>query len=279
MTGHDLAGDHGSAVDEFERCPDWKLEKNAGIFSVGSQQSGPQPTQAGHLTAIIETGLEGQSPLRSAGQRLEHSDEPERFRRLQLLALQRDRHEVDDPHAGMLERPDGLNHIRVAPVLTEHAGVRVRGSELEKSAPIPVEQPTEHPGAVEARQAHPVDRALLADQRRRAQVADQSIIPDRRIPDVVAGQSDSRNTARPTPKPMRPSTPTSVRSWIVTRTVWSSSAMMNKTRPLSRNFVAKVSCSAGLVSSAPIVAFTLQRTNPPAIRRSTGTRTWIASST
>src|SRR5947207_6929694 len=219
MTGHDLAGDHGGAVDEFERCPDWKLENNAGIFSVGSQQSGPQPTQAGHVTAIIETGLEGQAPLRPAGQRLEHPNESEGFRRLQLFALQRDRHEVDDPHAGMLERPDRLNHIRVAPVLTEHAGARVRGSELEKSAPIPVEQPTEHPGAVEARQAHPVDRALLADQRRRAQVADQSIIPDRRIPDVVAGQSDSRNTARPTPKPMRPSTPTTTSgnpTWIAT---------------------------------------------------------------
>src|SRR2546423_4284095 len=108
----------------------------------------------------------------------------------------------------MLERPDRLNHIRVAPVLAEHAGTRVDRSELEETAPVPVEQPAEQPGAVEAWQAHPIDRALLADQRSRAQVADHSVIGDWRIPDVVVAQSDSRNTARPTPKPMSPSTPT-----------------------------------------------------------------------
>src|SRR5438094_1696298 len=217
MTGHDEAGHHGSTVDQLERRPNRILKEDAGILAVGDQYSRSHLAQAGHSPAVIEAGLEGQLPFSPAGERLQHPNEPERFRRPELLTPQGDGHEVDDPHAGMLERPDRLKHVGITPVLPEDAGARVHGDELQKSALVPIQQPAEQPRAVKARQAHPVDRALLADQRSRAQVANHAVIADWRITNAVLAQSvarvqgypgGSRNTARPTPKPIRPSTPT-----------------------------------------------------------------------
>src|SRR5436309_9009107 len=228
MTGHDEAGHHGSTVNQLERRPHRILEEDAGILAVSDHPSRSQLAQAGHCPAVIEAGLEGQFPFSPAGQRLQHPNEPERFRRPELLTPQRDGHEVDDPHAGMLERPDRLKHVGITPVLPEDAGTCVHRDELQKSALVPIQQPAEQPRAIKARQAHPVDRALLADQRSRAQVANHAVIPDRRITKAVIAQGGapvqgypggSRNTARPTPKPMRPSTPTTTSgnpTWIAT---------------------------------------------------------------
>src|SRR5438128_5474450 len=228
MTGHDEARHHGSTIDERERRPNRILEEYAGILAISDHHSRSQLAQAGHFPAVIKAWLEGEFPFSPAGQRLQHPNQPERFRRPELLTPQRDGHEVDNPHAGMLEGPDGLKHIGIAPVLPEYAGACMRRCELQKSAPVPVQQPAEHPWAVEARQAHPVDRALLADQRGRAQIANHAVIADGRITNAVLAQSvasvqgysrGSRNTARPTPKPMRPSTPTTTSgtpTWIAT---------------------------------------------------------------
>src|SRR5207253_11130894 len=63
------------------------------------------------------------------------------------------------------------------------------------------------------------DRTLLADQRSGTQVANHSVISNWRITKVVVAQTGSRNTARPIPKPIRPSTPTTTKgnpTWIAT---------------------------------------------------------------
>src|SRR4029077_11427089 len=84
----------------------------------------------------------------------------------------------------MVAAPDGLDHVRVAPVLPVRERFAGR-AQLKVTALLPVQQPAEDPGTIEAGQAHPVDRSLLADERGGAKVAHHPVIADRRIPGVA----------------------------------------------------------------------------------------------
>ena len=55
------------------------------------------------------------------------------------------------------------------------------GLEREAAAGAGVEDRAEHAGGVEALGAEPVDRALVADERHRVEVADDAVILDRQV--------------------------------------------------------------------------------------------------
>ena len=180
---HHPAGDDRDAVDQFERRVARILEVDAAFIAFDHEHPGADRDQLGHPAAEVEARLEGQLPVGRAGDRLHHADQAQRVRGPPPLALDRDRHPIDHPHPGAVAAPDGLHHIGVTPVLAE--GERFAGrAELEVTAMVPIEQPAEDPRTVKARQAHPVDRAGLADQCRGPKVADHPIVTDRRIAGV-----------------------------------------------------------------------------------------------
>src|SRR2546421_11437270 len=92
----------------------------------------------------------------------------------------------------MTAPPDRLDCVRVAPVLAIRQR-STRRAELEIAALVPVQQPAEDPGAVESGQAHPVDRAPLADQRSGPQVADHAVVADGRIPKGLLAHGGSES--------------------------------------------------------------------------------------
>src|SRR5207253_6668719 len=133
-------------------------------------------------------GLERELPRCRAGDRLHHADQAQRLSWFHALDLRRDRHPVDHAHARVAAAPDCLDYVRGAPVLPVVEGTADR-AKLEVATVVPIAQPAEDPGAIEARQAHPVDRSLLAEQRRRAQVAEHAVVGDRWIADVAFAHS------------------------------------------------------------------------------------------
>jgi hypothetical protein len=58
---------------------------------------------------------------------------------------------------------------------------RARPGNVEAAAAVAVEQRAEHARRVEIRQAEPVDRPVVGDERDRAPVADRAVVTDRRV--------------------------------------------------------------------------------------------------
>lgn len=75
-------------------------------------------------------------------------------------------------------------HVRVGEVELPGAG-RDLGGQLERPAPLGVEDGPEDAGRIEARAAVPVDGAVRADQGGRTEIADQAVLGDRYVAAAV----------------------------------------------------------------------------------------------
>ena|SRR5688572_7128490 len=82
--------------------------------------------------------------------------------------------EADDTGAGLECR---LENVRIGNISPGYGG-RLRGLDEESSATFDIQQRREHRGAVEPRQAQPIDRSITRDERRRSAVADNRVIID-----------------------------------------------------------------------------------------------------
>ena len=89
-----------------------------------------------------------------------------------------DRHEVDDPHCAFRRLELGLEHQRVIAVPPARRAATGRGRDEPPTVVLVSQQGREAGAAVEARRAHPVDRAVVADERGGLGVADQRVLLD-----------------------------------------------------------------------------------------------------
>jgi RNA polymerase sigma-70 factor (ECF subfamily) len=90
-----------------------------------------------------------------------------------------DRHRVDHLEHAAVGVEVGLQHQRVVAVAALDALHLAGGREQPAAVRRIAEQRGEAGGRVEPRQAQPVDRSVLADQRRRLRVADDGVVLDR----------------------------------------------------------------------------------------------------
>ena len=88
------------------------------------------------------------------------------------------RHKVDDGDYSIGSLELSLKHQRVVAVAAADGNDLVSRSEEPAAVVARAEQGGEDRPRIEPRQAEPVDRSVLADQRRRLAVADQGVVFD-----------------------------------------------------------------------------------------------------
>ncbi len=206
---------------EHRRLALGQLEVGPYVRAVGLQRDGGRQRQA-QVTAGEDRDVSGQPHRvrhgtvaearchpraeRHGPADAEHpADQPVRAPRGRLAVDGNEVLHLADPVLG--EEP-GDQDVGVGEV--ELLGMRQHGRrQLEGTAPLGVQQRGEHTRRVEGRTAVPVDGAVGSHQRRAAQIADQSVVGDRRVPRLVSvGRPVHRSlpgAARPVPyAPLRP---------------------------------------------------------------------------
>ena len=91
-----------------------------------------------------------------------------------------DRHEVDDPHRAFRRLELGLQYERVVAIAPAHRSSAGCGRDQPPAVVLVAEKCGEAGAAVEARRAHPVDRAVVADEHGGLGVPDHGVLLDPR---------------------------------------------------------------------------------------------------
>ena len=131
---------------------------------------------AGREPAVAEAGLEPPPHRNSPGDGFDLAHE---------LALRRQALVCEQQGVGHAHRPargleGGDEHVRA--LLVGALGLeRLVRRELEEAAATAVEDPGEHRGRIDVREAEPVDRAVGGNEGCRPTVADHRVLPDRRV--------------------------------------------------------------------------------------------------
>jgi len=92
-----------------------------------------------------------------------------------------DRDRIADPDAALAGGEGRLEHVRAGRVAALESELAL-GSERHPPTPAGVQQRVEDRLGVDVRSAHPVDRAVAADQARRPSVTDHAVSADRQVP-------------------------------------------------------------------------------------------------
>ena len=87
-------------------------------------------------------------------------------------------HGVDQHHRALGGLEPRLEHERVLAVGARRPGDRHRGSDLPAAVAVVAQQRREEGARIEARQGHPIDRAVEPDEAGALAIADQSVIFD-----------------------------------------------------------------------------------------------------
>jgi hypothetical protein len=88
------------------------------------------------------------------------------------------RHAIDDAHDAVDRREFRLENERVGTVGAAHVLDVGRGRELPVTVTPFAEQRREARIGIESRDVHPLDRAVVGDERRRPRIADQRVVLD-----------------------------------------------------------------------------------------------------
>ena len=148
--------------------PSRALEEDAAVVPVGAVLRAPE----------VKPGSAFELEAHPAAHAEHATNQPVAMRPVPDLP---DRHEILDLADSGRGEEARDEHVRVREVELLVLPFAACGPEHETAAAVRIEQRGEHARRVEPRAAVPVHRPLGADQRDRAQVADHSVVGDRRI--------------------------------------------------------------------------------------------------